>query len=52
MVDRDKVVSALPDRAIDAAHGGFDNDIATLTETLVNITGGPLKNPVDDLRGF
>lgn len=28
------------------------NDLATITESLVNITGGPLASPVDDLRGF
>ena len=52
VVDQDKLLTALPDRAIAAAHGSFDNDIAALGETLVHITGGPLKNPVDDLRGF
>ena len=41
-----------PDRAINAAHGSFDNDLTSITAMLVDITGGPLKNPVDDLRGF
>ncbi|MEO8857679.1 MAG: peptidase C1, partial [Burkholderiaceae bacterium] len=50
--DHDRVLTALPARTIPAAHGCFDNDIATLTDALVHITGAPLKMPVDDLRGF
>ena len=52
VVDDDKVLTALPDRRINAAHGCFDNDLATIGQTLVKITGGPLANAVDDLRGF
>jgi hypothetical protein len=35
-----------------AGHGNFDNDLATIERTLTRITGGPLKLPVEDLRGF
>lgn len=36
-----------------ASHGGFDNDRATVTRTLLRITGAAsLRLPVDDLRGF
>ena len=35
-----------------AAHGNFDNDIVTVERTLKRITGGKLKLPVEDLRGF
>ena len=51
-VDQDQVPVALPDRNINAAHGSFDNDLTTMTDALVNIIGGPLKHPIDDLRGF
>ncbi len=52
VVDTDSVVTALPDRRIRATHGCFDNDIDTLSQTLVHIIGQPLLVPVDDLRGF
>ena len=52
VVDQDQVLVALPDRAIDAGHGSFDNDLATMSDALVNIIGGPLEHPIDDLRGF
>ena len=52
VVDASKVVTALPDRQIKAAHGSFDNDVAVVGQTLASITGAPLKTPVDDLRGF
>lgn len=37
---------------IRSAHGGFDNDLNVMTRTLASITGGKLKMPIDDLRGF
>ncbi|MCP5261248.1 MAG: peptidase C1 [Rhodoferax sp.] len=52
VLDRDTVVTALPDRRIRAAHGSFDNDVATLRQTLVHIIGAAPTLPVDDLRGF
>ena len=52
VVDQDKVLTALPDRTINAAHGCFDNDLTSVGDALVQITGVALKNPVDDLRGF
>lgn len=42
-----------PPSTIPAAHGAFDNDVATIQRTLLEITGLPtLKTEVDDLRGF
>ena len=35
-----------------AAHGNFDNDVGVISRTLERITGGKLKLPVEDLRGF
>ena len=52
VVDSETVVTALPKRVIDATHGCFDNDLASIGETLQKITGAPLASPVDDLRGF
>lgn len=52
VVDADKVLTALPERRIDAAHGSFDNDIETIRQTLLHITGAEPRQPVDDLRGF
>ena len=37
---------------IPAAHGSFDNDIDVMTRTLMRITGGALKTPVDDLQDY
>lgn len=52
VVDREKILVALPDRRERTSHGGFDNDIEVMSRTLSSILGGPLLNPVDDLRGF
>lgn len=52
-VERDKIrQSVQPAKTANASHGGFDNDVETFTATLKRITGGALKTPVDDLRGF
>ena len=52
LLDTSKVTVRLPDKQIKASHGSFDNDVATVGRTLERITGGKLKLPVDDLRGF
>ena len=52
VLDQDKVTVAMPQRQIDAGHGAFDNDVAVVSKTLQAILGGPLRSPVDDLRGF
>ena len=52
VLDQDKVTVAMPQRQIDAGHGAFDNDVAVVGKTLQAILGGPLRSPVDDLRGF
>ena len=59
VLDNDQVVTARILRAgvpqelrIAAAHGSFDNDLATVEATLVKITGAALASPLDDLRGF
>ncbi len=52
VVDRDKVLTALPERRIQATHGSFDNDIAAMRETLLHIIGSEPRQVVDDLRGF
>ncbi len=52
VLDSDTVRTALPDRRIRATHGSFDNDIDTLSDTLVHIIGHAPERPVDDLRGF
>jgi predicted chitinase len=52
VVEADTMLTALPDRRIQATHGGFDNDIATLSETLLHIIGSKPLQTVDDLRGF
>lgn len=52
VVDTDKMLTALPDRRVQATHGGFDNDIATMHETLLHIIGSEPRRVVDDLRGF
>lgn len=52
ILTQDKITTALPDRQTDAAHGSFDNDVAVVSKTLAHVLGGPLLNPVDDLRGF
>jgi hypothetical protein len=48
----DKIVAALPDRRIQAAHGSFDNDVEVVGRTIARILGRPALVPVDDLRGF
>jgi len=35
-----------------ASHGGFDNNVAMVSQTLQRIVGGKLKLRVDDLVGF
>jgi hypothetical protein len=52
VVEADTMLTSLPDRRIQATHGGFDNDIATLSETLLHIIGSKPLQVVDDLRGF
>ena len=53
VVEWDKILrSVKPAKTANANHGGFDNDVETITATLKRITRGPLKTPVDDLRGF
>jgi hypothetical protein len=52
VVESEKVVTALPDKMISAGHGTFDNDVNIVGPTLSAIIGGPLKTPVDDLRGY
>jgi hypothetical protein len=52
VVDREKILIALPDRRERTSHGGFDNDIDVMAQTLSAILGAPLLKPVDDLRGF
>jgi hypothetical protein len=46
------LTSRAPETHIAASHGSFDNNIEVFGKTLERITGGPLLNPVDDLRGF
>ena len=46
------ITVAQPDRQAKAAHGTFDNDVAVVSRALERISGGALKTPVDDLRGF
>jgi len=41
----------MPDRRIQATHGGFDNDNAAIRETLLHIIGSEPQRVVDDLRG-
>lgn len=52
LLDDDRVVAALPDSRIAAAHGSFDNDVAILGRTIKRITGAAPVAPIDDLRGF
>jgi len=52
LLDTAKITVSLPDKQIKAGHGCFDNDMGIVTRTLERITGGKLKLPVDDLRGF
>ncbi|MFY9479867.1 MAG: hypothetical protein WAQ08_19695 [Aquabacterium sp.] len=52
VVDRQKILIALPDRRERTSHGGFDNDIDVMAQTLSAILGASLLKPVDDLRGF
>ena len=52
VVGKSKVLTAQPDKLIDAAHGSFDNDVDVLGTTLARIRGGKLRAEVDDLRGF
>ena len=52
VLDDDKVLTALPDRRIQATHGSFDNDIETIKQTLMHIIGSGPQRVVDDLRGF
>ncbi len=42
----------MPEKTASASHGGFDNDVETISKTLERITGAPLALPVDDLAGF
>jgi hypothetical protein len=35
-----------------ASHGGFDNNVELVSQTLQRIVGGKLTLPVDDLVGF
>jgi predicted chitinase len=35
-----------------ASHGGFDNNVDVVSQTLQRIVGGKLTLPVDDLEGF
>jgi hypothetical protein len=55
-VDRDKIFTCKRSEkefnTANASHGGFDNDVETVSKTLERITGGALKTAVDDLRGF
>ena len=53
VVERDKILQrSKPATTANASHGGFDNDVETVTATLKRITAGALKTAVDDLRGF
>lgn len=52
VIDHDKMLTALPDRRIQTTHGSFDNDIATMRETLLHIIGAEPQRVVDDLRGY
>ena len=53
IVERDKILQRIkPPKSSSASHGGFDNDVEIVSATLKRITGGMLKTPVDDLRGF
>jgi hypothetical protein len=53
VVTQDKItVATQPPRLSDAGHGSFDNDVNVISKTLERVLGGPLLNPVDDLRGF
>lgn len=40
------------DKTENASHGGFDNNVELVGQTLERITGAPLVMPVDDLVGF
>ncbi len=53
LLDADQTPTALsPPHDTTTNHGSFDNNLIVVTRTLERITGGKLKNPVDDLRGF
>ena len=52
VVDNDKITVAQPDRRAKTAHGTFDNDVEVVSRAVQRISGGVLKTPVDDLRGF
>jgi hypothetical protein len=58
ILDCDKVTTALqadgktPLQQVPASHGGFDNDVDVVGQTLGLIRQGPLLQAVDDLRGF
>ncbi|MGH6648959.1 glycoside hydrolase family 19 protein [Aquabacterium sp.] len=52
LVDSDKITVARPDKVAKAAHGTFDNDVDVVSRAIERISGGVLKTPVDDLRGF
>lgn len=53
IIDTDDIVTAQPPRkTAGASHGGFDNDVTVMTQTLQAIRGGAVGQAVDDLRGF
>lgn len=51
VVSTDKVQTA-PGVFIPSGHGTFDNDIGVITEVLGHVLGGPLLEPVRDLKGY
>lgn len=52
-ITRIKVGAALPEKSISASHGGFDNNVAVIGQTLKRITGmSELTMAVDNLVGF
>ena len=52
-ITRIKVGAALPEKSISASHGGFDNNVAVIEQTLKRITGmSELTMAVDNLVGF
>jgi peptidoglycan hydrolase-like protein with peptidoglycan-binding domain len=56
--DEEKIISRrgngsdMPEKTESASHGGFDNNVEVISNTLQRITGAPLALPVDDLVGF
>ena len=52
-ITRIKVGDALPEKSISASHGGFDNNVQVIEQTLKRITGqSKLAMAVDNLVGF